>query len=223
MPASLTERSQIRILLVEDHRAVRESLRLMLESQQDLCVVGEVDEGAAAIEAARRLTPDIVLMDISMPGMNGLMATRAIHQLLPGIKVVILTRHNDRTYFEELQKAEVAGYVLKQSATTELLNAVRAVAAGQRYVDAALRPRTDGLGDVKSRTEAMASISGREEEVLRHTAWGQSNKEIADLLGLSVKTVEAHKANAMRKLRLSSRQEIVRLGVLKGWLDDPGL
>jgi two-component system, NarL family, response regulator NreC len=214
----------IRILLAEDHRTVREGLRLMLDSQRDMEVVAEVDDGQAALERVREAPPDVVLMDISMPGMNGLLTTRAMKQDSPGVKIVILTRHSDEAYFFEMLRAGVAAYVLKQSATTELLQAIRTVAQGGEYVDSSLTSRMTrlyrkrGVRDV----DGARALTEREEEVLRHVAWGQSNKEIAAAMGLSVKTVEVHKANAMKKLGTHSRIDVVRFGVLKGWLQDPG-
>jgi DNA-binding NarL/FixJ family response regulator len=211
---------RIRILLVEDHRAVRESLRLMLETQRDMVVVGEVDEGTAAVELTSRTSPGVVIMDISMPGMNGLMATRAIRRFSPAAKVLVLTRHQDPAFSRELMDAGATGYVLKQSAATELIRAVRVVAEGREYVDPALPPLHSNRQGVPATERAgTALVTTREEEVLRHVAWGQTNSEIADVLGLSVKTVEAHKANAMRKLRFKTRLDVVRLAVLKGWLN----
>jgi len=216
--------TSISILLAEDHRTVRESLRLMLESQPDMKVVGEADEGRAAADLARTTAPDIVVMDISMPGMNGLQATSAVLQASPASKVVVLTRHNDTAYFLELLRAGVSGYVLKQSTTTELLDAIRRVAHGGEYVDPALTTRVTRLYRKRGPRdgETARGLTEREEEVLRHVAWGHSNKEVATALSLSVKTVEVHKANAMRKLGFRSRIDVVRYAVLKGWLQDPG-
>ena len=213
----------IRILLAEDHRAVRESLRLMLEAQRDMTVIGDVDEGGAAVHFLSHTVPDVVIMDISMNGMNGLMATRAIRRFSPAVRVLVLTRHQDPAFSRELLAAGAHGYVLKQSAATDLLKAIRLVAQGRDYVDPALiiRPRQPGTSPLML-NGGVATVSAREEEVLRHVAWGQTNREIADVLGLSVKTVEAHKANAMKKLRFSSRLDVVRFAVLKGWLNGAG-
>jgi DNA-binding NarL/FixJ family response regulator len=214
----------IKILLAEDHRTVREGLRLLLDNQRDMEVIGEVDDGKAAVERVREGPPDIVLLDISMPGMNGLLTTRALKQIAPNVKIVVLTRHNDEAYFFEMLRAGVAAYVLKQSATSELLQAIRTVAQGGEYVDSALTSRMTRLYRKRGAKEidGARSLTEREEEVLRHVAWGQSNKEIAAAMGLSVKTVEVHKANAMKKLGAHSRIDVVRFGVLKGWLQDPG-
>jgi len=162
-------------------------------------------------------------MDISMPGPSGLTATRTLKQRQPGLVVLVLTRHEERTYLQELLRAGASGYVLKQSPPPQLLQAIRVVGSGGIYLDPAITARVaDGLLDGRqdgSRASA-AVISERESEVLRLVAVGNSNKEIADRLNISVKTVEVHKANAMRKLGLTGRVDIIRYGVLQGWLYD---
>jgi two-component system response regulator NreC len=210
------------ILLADDHRAVRESLRLLIENEPDLKVVGEVDDGAQALAAVADTHPDVIVMDISMPGMNGLAAARALKRTAPQVKVVVLTRHSDDAYFHELLRAGVAGYVLKQSTSNELLQAIRTVTTGGEYVDSALTSRMTSLyrRDGTRGVNGRRALSDREEEVLRHVAWGRSNKEIAEALSLSVKTVEVHKANGMSKLGFRNRVDIVRFAVLKGWLQD---
>jgi DNA-binding NarL/FixJ family response regulator len=162
-------------------------------------------------------------MDISMPGMNGLVATKKLKELLPRSVVVTLTRHADDAYLQELLRAGASGYVLKQSAPSELIQAIRATAGGGQYLDSTLTPRVTAgfLGREGRRvTQPGAAPSERESEVLRLIASGYSNKEIASQLELSVKTVEAHKANAMRKLGLSGRIDIVNYAILQGWLKD---
>lgn len=162
-------------------------------------------------------------MDISMRGMNGLVATRTLRAQVPGTAVIILTRHGDDAYLQELLRAGAAGYVLKQSAATELLQAVRAVAAGGQYLDSTLTARVTAgfVGRVsKGPRQSGAALSERETEVLRLIAAGYSNKEIAGQLELSVKTVEVHKANAMRELGLTGRIDIVRYAILQDWLSD---
>ncbi len=212
---------RIRVLLAEDHETVRQGLRLMLEAQSDMEVVGEAADGGIAVQQAQALRPDVVVMDISMPAMNGLRATRALKSTAPEIAIVALTRYSDHAYVKELVAAGASGYVLKQSASSELLRAVRAAAGGNRYLDAALElvPASGRARPGEGRPQP--SISEREANVLRLMAVGHSNKEIADNLGISIKTVEVHKANAMRKLRLRGRIDVVRFAVLKGWLQDP--
>ena len=213
----------LRILLADDHVTVRHGLKLLIDSQADMNVVSEASDGHAAIENALALKPDVIVMDISMPGMNGLAATRALKQKQPGIAIVTLTRHGDDAYVHELLRAGVSGYVLKQSAPTELLQAIRAAAAGGQYLDSALTARVTSrlVGRANKDNTPAATPSERESEVLRLIASGYSNKEIAGRLSLSVKTVEAHKANAMRKLGLTGRIDIVKYAVLQGWLENP--
>ena len=213
----------LRILLADDHVTVRHGLKLLIDSQPDMEVVAEASDGATAVQRALDVKPDVVVMDISMPGMNGLMATRSLKQQQPDAVIITLTRHGDDAYLQELLRAGVSGYVLKQSAPAELLQAIRASAAGGQYLDSALTARvTAGFlaREGKKVSKAAAALSDRESEVLRLIASGYSNKEIAARLDLSVKTVEAHKANAMRKLGLKGRIDIVKYAVLQGWLEN---
>jgi len=213
----------LRILLADDHVTVRHGLKLLIDGQPDMKVVAEASDGAAALQQALEVKPDVVVMDISMPGMNGLVATRKLKKAQPDAAIVTLTRHGDDAYLQELLRAGVAAYVLKQSAPNELLQAIRAAAAGRQYVDTTLTPRvTAGFlgGERKRINKSGVSITERESAVLRDIAVGYSNKEIAARLSLSVKTVEAHKANAMRKLGLTGRIDIVKYAVLQGWLDN---
>ncbi|MEX2271442.1 MAG: response regulator transcription factor [Vicinamibacterales bacterium] len=213
----------LRILVADDHATVRQGLRLLIDSQPDMSVVGEAADGDAVLEQAKALEPDLVVMDISMPGMNGLVATRMLKRVRPGVAIVALTRHEDDTCLEELLRAGASGYVLKQSTPTEFLQAIRAVAAGGVYLDPAMTPRVaDGLLDRDRAVSGRprASISDRESAVLRLIAIGHSNKEVASQLDISVKTVEVHKANAMRKLGLTGRVDVIRYAVLQGWLYD---
>jgi DNA-binding NarL/FixJ family response regulator len=211
----------LRILLADDHVTVRHGLKLLIEAQADMKVIAEASDGAAAVRQALGLKPDVVVMDISMPGMNGLVATRTLKQKQARIAIITLTRHGDDAYLQELLRAGVSGYVLKQSAPAELLQAIRVAAAGGQYLDSSLTPRVTAgfLGrEGKKVGKTGATISDRESDVLRLIASGYSNKEIAGRMTLSVKTVEAHKANAMRKLGLSGRIDIVRYAILQGWM-----
>jgi len=213
----------LRILLADDHITVRQGLKMLIESQGDMTVVSEASDGTAAVEQARALRPDVVVMDISMPGMNGLVATRTLKSLQPNSIIVILTRHGDDAYLQELLRAGADGYVLKQSAASELVQAIRATAARNQYLDSALTARVTAGFLARSGRKAQAtgvSLSDREAEVLRLIAAGYSNKEIAAQLELSVKTVEVHKANASRKLGLKGRIDIVKYALLQGWLSD---
>ena len=209
----------IRVLLAEDHETVRQGLRLLLEAQDDIDVVGEAADGRVAIEKAQHLCPDVVILDLSMPEMGGLEAAKAIKRIAPDVRIVALTRHDDEAFVKELVAAGSAGYVLKQSRSNELLNAVRIVARGGNYLDSAIEARANAQAAASDTGRTKRSVvSDREAEVLRLMAIGHSNKEIADRLGISVKTVEVHKTNAMRKLGFRGRIDVVRYAVLQGWL-----
>jgi DNA-binding NarL/FixJ family response regulator len=213
----------LRILLADDHVTMRHGLKLLIDSQVDMKVVSEASDGQAAIASAAVLKPDVVVMDISMPGTNGLAATRALRQQQPAIAIVTLTRHSDDAYVQELLRAGVSGYVLKQSAPNELLQAIRAAAKGGQYLDSTLTARVTAqvIGRADKVRKRGGTLSDRESDVLRLIASGYSNKEIAGQLSLSVKTVEAHKANAVRKLGLTGRIDIVNYAILQGWLNKP--
>ena len=214
--------TMIRVLLAEDHETVRQGLKLLLNAQPDITVVGEAATGRAALQEVQARMPQVVVMDVSMPEMNGLAATRAVKKIAPNVAVVALTRHSDEAYVKELLGAGASGYVLKQSASDELIRAIRSAAAGEHHLDATLAARAaDAYVARHARGPAHPVVSERETDVLRMMAVGHSNKEIADALDISVKTVEVHKANAMRKLGLRGRIDIVRYAALNGWLQDP--
>jgi DNA-binding NarL/FixJ family response regulator len=213
----------LRVLIADDHATVRQGLKLLIDSQPDMGVVGEAADGHGLLQQAEALKPDIVVMDISMPGMNGLIATRMLRRAQPDVSIVALTRHDEDTYLDELLRAGASGYVLKQSPPVEFIQAIRAVAAGGVYLDRTMTSRVaDGLlaGTAGGASPPRAAITERESEVLRLIAVGHSNKEIAAQLQISVKTVEVHKANAMRKLGLTGRVDVIRYGALQGWLYD---
>ena len=202
---------------------VREGIRNLLNAQPDMQVVGEAGDGQEAVLRTRELLPDLVVMDISMPNLNGLKAMEKLKEVNPKIKVLMLTRHTDTGFLQQLFQAGASGYVLKQSASEELIRAIRAVAAGKHYLDPAVTGKvTAGYAHrpASLHPENHGNLSEREEEILRRIAWGYSNKETAAHLKISVKTVEAHKANIMKKLGLRSRIDIVRYAVLQGWLQD---
>jgi DNA-binding NarL/FixJ family response regulator len=214
----------VRVVIADDHAVVRDGLRALIEAQPGLTVVGEAADGQQAWERARDLRPDVLLLDLSMPHGGTEIAERVAREC-PTVRILALTMHEERGYVIRLLRAGAAGYVLKRTASAELVRAIRAVAAGRTYVDPSLaaallaaRPRplrvpTGGAGD----------LTAREEEVLRLVARGHSNKEIAEQLELSVKTVETHKANGMAKLDLRSRAALVRFAMDEGWLaEDAG-
>jgi DNA-binding NarL/FixJ family response regulator len=214
---------RLRILLVEDHETVRQGLKLLIDREPDLEVVDEAGDGAQAIERGRLEHLDVVVMDLSMPGMSGVVATRKLKELRPDLPVVSLTRHADQTFLEELLRAGASGYVLKQSPHAELFRAIRAAASGQQYIDPALMHHLAApfAAQERKRTRrGVPAVTDRETEVLRLVSQGYSNKEIAGQLELSIKTIEVHKANAMRKLGLRGRIELLRYALLQGWLHD---
>ena len=216
--------NKLRILLAEDHETIRDGLKLLLNSQSDMEVVGEADNGRAALHFAEQFLPDVVVMDISMPELNGLQATKKLKEKCPRVKVLILTRHADPVYLQELLQAGASGYVLKQSKSEELIRAILAVAAGHAYLDPAITERAvtqlRESGNVARRVSPQANLTARETDVLRLIALGYINKEVAARLNLSIKTVEAHKSNAMNKMGMKSRVDIVRYAMLQDWLKD---
>ena len=209
----------IRVLLADDHETVREGLRLLLDAQEDMEVVGEAGDGKAALDQVGALRPDVVVLDLTMPGMSGLNTARALKGGAIQTAVVALTRHDDDAFVQELMDAGALAYVLKQSSSATLLNAIRVAASGGRFLDSALPP-PEYPRDPRRRAETPP-VTERETEVLRMVAIGHSNKDIAAALNISVKTVEVHKANAMRKLNLRGRTDVVRYAVMNEWLRDP--
>ena len=213
--------SKLRIMLADDHETVREGLKMIVNSQDDMEVVGFAADGSEAVTRAQELLPDVLVMDISMPKLNGLKATQKLNQVCPQVKVLTLSRHTDDGYIRELLGAGAWAYVLKQSAPSELIHAIRAVAAGGKYIDPKLAAKVMGsYSDRGMRGEVKGSLTDRESEVLRLIALGYSNKEIAASLSLSVKTIEVHKANAMRKLNITSRIDLVKYAIFQGWLQE---
>ena len=208
-----------RILLVEDHAIVREGLCSLLEKQTDMEVVGEADEGRTAVDLVRQLLPDIVIMDITMPNLNGVEATRYITGEFPEIKVIALSIHSNRRFVSDMLKAGATGYVLKECLFDELVQAIQAVAAGGSY----LSPRITGVvidGYVKRVAAAadspLLTLTGREREVLQLVAEGKSTKEIALELHVSTKTIEANRRQIMEKLDIHSVAELTRYAVREG-------
>jgi DNA-binding NarL/FixJ family response regulator len=207
-------------VLADDHETVRQGLRLLIDGQPDMEVIGEAGDGGEALRSVEALNPEVAVLDVSMPEMNGLAATRGSALRAPGTAVVALTRYSDDAYVQEMFGAGARAYVLKQSASGELLAAIRAAAQGRQYVDSSLASHE--ARSFKPRIgRQQPRITDRETEVLRMMSLGHSNKDIAAALDVSVKTVEVHKANAMRKLGLHGRIDVVRYALLQGWLREP--
>jgi two-component system, NarL family, response regulator NreC len=213
----------IRVLIVDDHAVVRSGLRRVLEAEGDLEVVGEAGDMRTAVFETRGQKPDVVLMDLVMPGGSGIEATAAVLKEAPEANVLVLSMQDDPRYVREAFEAGASGYVLKEAADAEVVEAIREVAGGGRYVHPALGARLV-TADAEERARADADpLSDREREVLRLLALGHTNQEIAKMLYLSVRTVETHRAHIMQKLRLTTRAELVRYAIDTGLLEEaPG-
>lgn len=215
--------NMLRLILVDDHELMREGLKLLIARQPDMEVVGEAGDGETAVALAQELKPDVVLMDVSMPEMNGYKATMKLKQACPEINILALTRHSEEGYLQQLLEAGAKGYVLKKSASKMLIEAIRAVVAGGTFIDPKVAEKVVG-GYVHRRTmrgESLSNgLSNREIEILRLIALGYGSKEIGAHFQISHKTVEVHKTNAMRKMGMRSRIDIVRYALLQGWLQE---
>jgi DNA-binding NarL/FixJ family response regulator len=210
----------VRILMVDDHPIVLAGLKALVGAHPDFAVVGEARDGRTALRLARQLVPDVVVMDISLPEMNGIELAAALRAECPECRILVLTVHEERAYLRQLVELGVGGYLLKRSAADELPRAIHAVAAGGMYLDPAIAGKVvgrlaRGAGDQPGR---QAELSERETDVLRLVAGGHSNKGIASRLNISVKTVETYKARAMEKLGFHSRVDVVRYATDQGWL-----
>ena len=213
----------VRVVLVDDHPVVSEGLRLLVNSEPDMEVVGEGSNGDEACRLASELKPDVIVMDLSMPGVDGAEATERVRRETPSVRVLGLTVHEERLYVTQLFRAGASGFVLKRTAAAELVRAVRVVAGGGTYIDPSIASTAvDHYIDDTTEDDAQhKALSEREQAVLVRVAIGFSNKEIAAALGLSVKTVETYKARAAEKLGLRTRVDIVRYAFRRGWLDSP--
>lgn len=217
----MTGHKRIRILLADDHAVLRAGLRALLNAQRDLEVVGEAADGAEAVRLAQALHPDVVVMDIGMPGVNGIDATARIKRELPTTKVLILSMHDDRGYLRQVLRAGASGYVLKKAADTELLAAIRAAARGEVFLDPGLaKALVEEVMEPAPAGRETPVLSDREREVLRLLARGHTNQQVADRLCVSVKSVETYKARLMEKLGLRGRAELVRYALQHGFLKD---
>lgn len=218
--------SKIKLLMVDDHEIVRAGLRMLLQSQPDIEIVAEADNGRDAIVKARELSPDIVLMDISLPDIDGFEATRQIKRALPKVAILALTMHETDEYFFKMLNAGASGYVPKKAAPTDLVAAIHTIHDGGVFLYPALAKSLvrDYMGRAaeSGEREALDGLTDREQEVLKLIADGSTNQEIADKLTISVKTVERHRANIMSKLNLHSRTELVKYAIRKGLIDVEG-
>jgi len=214
---------KIRILIADDHRIVREGIRRILAAQEDFEVVGEAETGREAVELARMLQPDVVLMDISMPDMDGIEATRRIREEMPNVQVLGLTMHEEEMYVFRMLKAGGAGYVVKRAAAEDLVQAIRAAHRGEAFLHSAVaRTVVRDYLERAQRKEDDASLeflTPREREILVLIAEGLTNQEIAKRLGISVKTVQTHRAHILEKLNLHDRAELVRYAIRKGLIE----
>ncbi|HYM11641.1 MAG TPA: response regulator transcription factor [Bryobacterales bacterium] len=209
---------KIRVLLADDHAVVRQGFRLILAAQPDMEIVGEAGNGREAVDLAERLHPDIVVMDVAMPELNGIEATRRLARLEPRTRVLALSMHKDSVYVREILRAGAHGYLLKDAIDRDLLAAVRAVAGGDGYLSPAVSDAV--LTDYRRHvTDPLDLLSSREREVLQMIAEGKTNKEIATTLNLSVYTVDAHRGRIMEKLNLHSMGELVRFAMRNGLID----
>jgi two-component system response regulator NreC len=217
-------RIKIRVLLADDHTILRQGLKMLLNAQSDMEVIGEASDGHQAISEANRLQPDIILMDITMPDMNGIAATSQVRRQRPDVRVLVLTMHENEEYLFQALRAGASGYILKEAADTELITAIRAVQAGRFY----LSPSSQSMmvGDYLQRVrtgeekDSYSGLTEREREILKLVAEGLTNNQIAERLFISPKTVDTHRTHIMDKLNLHSRAELVKYAMRRGLLED---
>jgi DNA-binding NarL/FixJ family response regulator len=213
----------LRIFIADDHKIMLDGLKVLIDAQPDMKVIGEADNGRTAWRMVRDLLPDVVVMDVSMPNLNGVKTTSLIMRVCKNVKVLALSAFDDKAYLRQLLEAGASGYVLKQAAADELIKAIRIVASGGVYLDPSLAGKiVDGyIGRNKLRgAKQNGTLTEREKEVLRLVALGYTNKEIASDLNISVKTVETHKTHIMEKLDIKSRADMVRYAIEQGWMQD---
>lgn len=210
--------SKIRVMIVDDHALVREGIMALLKLYDDVEVVGEASDGVEAIANAEKLKPDVILMDIAMPGLGGLEATMEIKKRSPDVRVLVLSQYDDKEYVSRFLKANVSGYLLKRAVGGELITAIRAVARGECYLHSAVASRViDGyIGKTIEAPDPYDLLTDREKQVLKLVAEGHTQKEIASILGISVKTAVAHNTNICEKLGLHLKAELIKFAIQKG-------
>jgi RNA polymerase sigma factor (sigma-70 family) len=213
--------STLKVLLVEDHVIVRQGVSALLDEEPDIAIVGEASDGSQALALVQKLRPDIVLMDLSLPGLGGVEATRQMRELFPDVRVLVLSMYDSEEYVFRALRAGASGYVLKQSTSTELVLALRAVAAGSTFLSPSISQIliSDYMRRVETQQsddEALSILTPREREVLQLIAQGLSNRQIAEKLHISVKTVETHRGNMMNKLDVHDRAGLVKFAMESG-------
>ena len=229
LPTDFTEGAptrRIQVLLVDDHPIVRKGTKEMLEPYPDLEVMGEASDGREALAFVSASRPDVILMDVSMPGMNGIEATQAIKKLTPSVAILVLTSYDDDAYVFALLEAGAAGYIMKNAREEELIHAIRSVFEGESVLHPSIAKKV--LGRFSAQSQAAQNhdndaLSPRELEVMRSAATGSTNKEIAKVLDISPRTVQVHLANIFSKLGVGSRTEAVLYGIKRGWIDPSNL
>lgn len=215
-------KDKTRIVLADDHPIVLTGLRNLIESESDFSVVGEATSGPEALRVIREAHPDIAIVDISMPGMSGIVLTRRLTEEAPGIKILMLTLHEDRAYLRQALDVGARGYVVKRSAAANLVSAVRAVIAGGTYIDPAIVNRVLNRSPAGNRvsTRDTRDLTDRETEVLKLSSLGLTNKEISNRIGVGVKSIETFKSRGLAKLEIQSRADLLRYASQVGWLSD---
>ncbi len=215
--------SRIRVLIADDHALMRDGIRALLHTVEDVEVVGEASDGAQVLQKVAELSPDVVLLDVAMPGLGGLEVTPEIRKTCPTARILVLTQYDNREYVFRFLKMGVAGYVLKKAAGTELVLAIRAVYRGERFLDPSIAGVViDGYlqkGEAGRADDAYSTLTEREQQVLKLIAEGHTNREIAELLSISAKTAMAHRANIMGKLDIHNRSELIKYAIRKGLID----
>ncbi len=211
--------NKIKLLLVDDHAIMRDGIRALLSLHDDIEIVGEASEGKEAIEKAQELAPDVIIMDIAMPGMDGLEATRRIMKKSPKMKVLVLTQHDNREYILSAIKAGIVGYVPKRALGSELVSAIHAVYQGDSYLYPSAASAVIGSYLKQAEVEPYDRLTGREREILKLIAEGHTSREIADMLFLSLKTVLGHRTKIMEKLDIHNRTKLIKYAMRKGLVD----
>ncbi len=212
----------VNIVLADDHHLVRQGLRALLEANSDFAIVGEASNGLDAVDLVTRTRPDVLIVDLMMPGLNGLEVTRKIHQQIPDVRVIILSMHADESYVLQALTNGARAYILKESTSSDLTQAIHAVLSGGRYLSAPLSDRVIETylqqGQSAAITDPYNELTAREREILQLVAEGHTNTKIAELLSISSRTVEVHRTNMMRKLNLHSKADVIRYALRRGIL-----